>query len=321
MIIINILRKLRNKFTGLNAITARFDVLQSKVDAIATALEAVTNSVKNMGKITKIQPPTEGLGNSVDQQNKTGSQAELSVETIIPECSPKVFRSLNQLYSETGTDDNLPTNTHEFEAYNPKDQTAHLVATEDIRRQVIFSKNRCGNKVLENKNTMLTFRNPDTRFEIAGDRTQFELIVQDMLNNGGNLVPSNHWNWNLGDTGDNLSGYTNELFDEKYSQLSKMLDPWVGITGMQVLSEKAVEKWECFLRQIDHMQLLPSDILTHGKLNGWRETDLGSILDLSLITIFLANKSRERLAICEVGGGYGRLQKYSLKHTINECIT
>lgn len=161
--------------------------------------------------------------------------------------------------------------------------------------------------------TILTFRNPDTRFEVTGDRTHFELIVQDMLNNGGDMVPSDHWNWNLGKTANDLNGYSSELFDEKYSHLNKMLDPWVGITGMQVLGEKAVEKYERFLRPIDHMQLLPSDILTHGKLNRWRETDLGSILDLSLITIFLADRSREKLAICEVGGGYGRLAEIFLE--------
>lgn len=88
--------------------------------------------------------------------------------------------------------------------------------------------------------TMITLRNPSTRFEVAGDRAHFELIVQDMLDNGGNLVPSDHWNWNLGETANNLSGYTNELFDEKYSHLSKMLDPWVGVTGMQALGEDGV---------------------------------------------------------------------------------
>jgi len=160
---------------------------------------------------------------------------------------------------------------------------------------------------------MLTFRNPDKRFEITGDRDQFDLIVQDMRNNGGNLVPSDHWNWNLGEKDKNYHEYTNELFDKKYSHLKKMLDPWVGVTGMKVLSEEAVNKYESFLRHIDHLHLLPPDIMTHGNLNGWRETDLGSILDLSLITIFSANTSRERLAICEVGGGYGRLAEVFLE--------
>lgn len=168
-------------------------------------------------------------------------------------------------------------------------------------------------KIVGDYMTKLIFRNPDTRFDVAGDRFHFELIVQDMLNSGGDLAPSDHWNWNLGETANNFCGYTNELFDEKYSHLSKMLDPWVGIVGMRFLDEEAVEKYENFLRPIDHMQLLSSDILTQGKLNGWRETDLGSILDLSLITIFLAKASRERLAICEVGGGYGRVAEIFLE--------
>lgn len=160
---------------------------------------------------------------------------------------------------------------------------------------------------------MLTFRNPDTRFEIAGDKSQFDLIVQDMLKNGGDLVPSDHWNWNLGDTDNSLTDYTKDLFEKNYSHLNKMLDPWVGVTGMKILSEEAVEKYQKFLRPIDHMQLLPSDILTHGILNGWRETDLGSILDLNLVTTFLADAPLERLTICEVGGGYGRLAEVFLE--------
>lgn len=160
---------------------------------------------------------------------------------------------------------------------------------------------------------MLTLRNPHTRFNLTGDRVQFDLIVQDMCNNGGNLAPSDHWNWNLGEKAGGQSGYTSGLFDKKYSQLNKMLEPWIGITGMKGLDEKAVEKYENFLRPIDHMQLLPHDVLASGNLNGWRESDLGSILDINLITAFLTKISRARLAICEVGGGYGRLAEVFLE--------
>lgn len=160
--------------------------------------------------------------------------------------------------------------------------------------------------------SILNLRNPDTRFNVVGDSDQFNLIVQDMINNSLDLAPSDHWNWNLGESESNVGGYTKELFDEKYSHLSKMLDPWVGVTGMKILGEDAVKKYEDFLRPLDHMQLLPSDILAHGHLNGWRETDLGSILDLNLITTF-ANRSKERLTICEVGGGYGRLAEVFLE--------
>ena len=155
---------------------------------------------------------------------------------------------------------------------------------------------------------MLLLRNPNTRFEIAGDKALFDLIVRDMGDNGGPLAPSDHWNWNLGESVRGFGGYTNELFEKKYNHLTKMLDPWVGITGMKALSEEAVKRYEGFLRPIDHMQLLPADILTHGKSNGWIETDLGSILDLSLITMFLADPQSGRLAICEIGGRH--MHKY-----------
>jgi hypothetical protein len=161
---------------------------------------------------------------------------------------------------------------------------------------------------------MLLLRNPGTRFEIAGDKAQFDLIVQDMCNNGGALAPSAHWNWNLGEKANEFGGYTSELFEKNYSHLRKMLDPWVGVTGMKALSEDAVKKYEKFLRPIDHMQLLATDILTHGRVNGWRETDLGSVLDLNLAIIFLADRRKERLAICEIGGGYGRLAEVFLEN-------
>ena len=160
---------------------------------------------------------------------------------------------------------------------------------------------------------MLIFRNGNTRFEIAGDETQFNLIVKDMGDHGGTLAPSDHWNWNLGEGGNNTGGYSSELFQRKYDHLTKLLDPWVGVTGMKPLTLEAVTRYENFLRPIDHKQLLPTDILAHGKSNGWRETDLGSVLDFSLTTTFLAAAPRRKLAICEVGGGYGRLAEVFLQ--------
>lgn len=158
----------------------------------------------------------------------------------------------------------------------------------------------------------MRFRNPDKRFNIAGDKKYFNVIVDDMRENGGGLAPSDHWNWNLGEAASNNSTYTDELFEARYSHLDKMLDPWVGVTGMQTISAESVKKYEDFLRPIDCLGLLPSDILSYGQANRWRETDLGSVLDANLIKIFGLDSSREHLAICEVGGGYGRLAEVLL---------
>lgn len=154
-------------------------------------------------------------------------------------------------------------------------------------------------------------RNASTRFDIAGDKSIFYTIVEDMQKNGGRMAPSDHWNWNLGKAENNSAiGYTDQLFDERYSHIQLMLNPWIGSSGMLPISADVVERYSHFLRQIDHLNLLPENILIYGSENDWRETDLGSIMDLNLIAAFhselcLAEKSR--VSICEVGGGYGRL--------------
>jgi hypothetical protein len=155
----------------------------------------------------------------------------------------------------------------------------------------------------------LTLNNPHNRFRLPGDKAMFNRIVVDMIEHGGKLAPSNHWNWNLGSADkEKLSGYSDEQFDEKYSELELMLNPWVGVTGMRPLNEESVTKYESYLRSIDHLGLLPADILSHGQANDWRETDLGSVLDVSLLSAFSPAQQRShRLAVCEVGGGYGRL--------------
>lgn len=158
--------------------------------------------------------------------------------------------------------------------------------------------------------THLNINNPHSRFKLHGSKADFDRIVLDMTENGGNLAPSSHWNWNLGKAGEvtKPSGYSDQLFQEKYKQLDLMLDPWVGVTGMKPIDDNAVAKYESFLRAIDHLELLPADILSHGIKNDWRETDLGTVMDCNLITAFSEKVGRSNdLTICEVGPGYGRL--------------
>lgn len=144
----------------------------------------------------------------------------------------------------------------------------------------------------------------------------FFKIVKDMESSAGFLAPSNHWNWQLGkwhlNTSSKAKSYSEELFDKNYSELPMMLDPWVGVTGMKFIDELAVSKYLTYINEIDHLGMLPSDLLEHGKSNGWRETDLGSIIDVNLIKSF-SNKNNElSVKICEVGGGYGRLAEVIL---------
>lgn len=147
---------------------------------------------------------------------------------------------------------------------------------------------------------------------MRGEKEVFHAIVSDMLEHGGRLVPSEHWNWNLGTAGKDstkkVSGYSDDLFEEKYSRLEMMLNPWVGVTGMKPIDDSALAKYESFLAKVDHLGLLSGDILAHGTANAWLETDLGSVMDVNLISAFFTrDQSSGRVCICEVGGGYGRL--------------
>jgi putative sugar O-methyltransferase len=133
-----------------------------------------------------------------------------------------------------------------------------------------------------------------------------------MRSNGGILAPSNHWNWGCGGV-NGESQYSNKLYQDKYSNLKQILDPWVGITGMKIVSDSAVKKYEGFLRSIDQFSTLPSDILEFGSKNGWLEADLGSIMDINLISIFSKVGQRKPPFVLEVGGGYGRLAEIFLE--------
>lgn len=159
----------------------------------------------------------------------------------------------------------------------------------------------------------LVLNNPRTRFDIPGSKPMFDQIVEDMLASGGRLGPSAQWNWNLGEKDADHGGYSDELYEKNYSHLQKMLDPWVGVTGMRLVEESVIGKYEGFLRQIDHLGLLPEDVLASARANEWMETDFGSILDVNLITIFSGIKPSASFSVCEVGGGYGRLAEVFLQ--------
>jgi hypothetical protein len=161
------------------------------------------------------------------------------------------------------------------------------------------------------KENLFTLRNPESRFKILGDRTMFFEIVRDMYKNGGELIPADCW-WNHDQisTRETESGNEDKVFDDSYSKLEMMLQGLVGISGMKPINENTVGKYESMLRSIDHLGMLPEDIIAHGSLNDWRETDLGSLMDVNLISAYWGHYEKQRdskIKICEVGGGYGRL--------------
>lgn len=162
--------------------------------------------------------------------------------------------------------------------------------------------------------------------EIHGDVELFLKIVTDMLEHAGMLRPAPNWDLNRGgkDGGQyfkesvidgkgapTISEYefSEEHYEEHFSTLSKMMDPWVGCTGVGTVTADVAKQYVDYLYGMDHLGLIDEYFDRGGYLKEGHfplmVTDLGSMMDVNLITSLLENENE--LVIIEVGGGYGRL--------------
>jgi putative sugar O-methyltransferase len=119
--------------------------------------------------------------------------------------------------------------------------------------------------------------------------------------NGGKYRPGERWQME-------------SLFEESPEKQSNpefddMLSPWVGIKAKQAVSEEVFEKYRDFLEDYDHLDLLSAYFpsLEFSKDSQLMVCDLGTIMDMNLITKHLQSWDGENLYVLEVGGGYGRL--------------
>jgi len=160
-------------------------------------------------------------------------------------------------------------------------------------------------------------------FSVKGDKDLFDKIVADQEKYSGLLRPAKNWDLEIGgqDGGrffqSQQSGQTIELStssDEQYLKnffsLQKMMDPFVGSTGLQDITKDVMREYYDFLKGIDHLGILPNYFEPNGEMksqaNGLLITDLGSMIDVNMISSFL-DPANEKYRIAEVGGGYGRL--------------
>ena len=154
----------------------------------------------------------------------------------------------------------------------------------------------------------------ETRFNIEGDFQLFARIIDDMRRNGGELVPLGTWSeysvkLTSDSDGENVlsEGDLYDIFSTKFSTLRKMLDPWIGQVGMQRVSMEQVSAYKEFLENIDLCGLVGEDLFATVMVQNMLNTDLGSIMDISLMSGFLPFSAGEKYSILEIGGGYGRL--------------
>ncbi|MDQ6990714.1 MAG: putative sugar O-methyltransferase [Mariprofundaceae bacterium] len=162
--------------------------------------------------------------------------------------------------------------------------------------------------------------------DIHGDKELFLKIVEDMLEHAGVLRPAPNWDLSIGGKdggkyfketivdGKDVPVFTEyefneEHYEEHFSTLNKMLDPWVGCTGMGPVTPEIAKQYIDYLCGIDHLGLLDEYFDREGHSKEGQcplmVTDLGSMMDINLISSLLMSETK--LVIVEVGGGYGRL--------------
>ncbi len=160
-------------------------------------------------------------------------------------------------------------------------------------------------------------------FSLEGDKKLFDQIVADQEKHAGYLRPGKNWDLEIGGqngehyfhsqrSGESIEigAYSDEKYLENFSSLRKMMDPFVGITGLQNINKDVVQEYYAYLKGVDQLDILPSYFEANGEMkaeaSGLMITDLGSIIDANVISSFL-DPSAEKCNILEVGGGYGRL--------------
>lgn len=160
-------------------------------------------------------------------------------------------------------------------------------------------------------------RQLDNDFDIEGDYDLFIKIVDEMEKNAGPLKPAINWGVEISHhrgtdyvNGLGLGRYVGikDAYENKYSTMQKMMDPWIGCLGMQRVTRETIRDYSGFIRFVDKLglsaQYFDDNNNPTEKGKGLLNTDLGTIIDLNLIRSFC---DKEEVAVLEVGGGYGRL--------------
>lgn len=152
---------------------------------------------------------------------------------------------------------------------------------------------------------------------IALDRELLKKIVEDMRNNAGFLSPLNHWH--LVEKNENTNALevpessVADLYDQsmnaQYSSAEKMLDAWIGCTGMNSLSREELEQENDFIKNIDILEI-SKYMREQGFENfDYKIRDKDTVADINMIYASLEQTpdTGGSKLVLELGGGYGRI--------------
>ena len=142
------------------------------------------------------------------------------------------------------------------------------------------------------------------RFDVPCNEALLQRLLDDMALNAGALMPAPAW----------------RLPDARArGGLAGLLDDWIGGVGLLPLADMlrpgrlaalraVLDQGMDFLRAIDHRGDFAGIGLEDLARAGWCVADLGSAIDVSLITAF--GGWQNGAEVLEVGGGFGRLPEY-----------
>ena len=152
--------------------------------------------------------------------------------------------------------------------------------------------------------------------ELEADLAEYQVLLDDMIRNGGLLTPDPNW-LITEDTSQHPDSYdkqeavafaqSQEHYLGRVSEMKKLMTAWVG--RAEIPTRATVSDYHRFLRDGDPLGLWPPNMEAEAASNPIRifRQDLGSLMDLNLIYAYSFSAQRKKTRLLEIGGGYGRL--------------
>jgi hypothetical protein len=150
--------------------------------------------------------------------------------------------------------------------------------------------------------------------ELEADRTEYQRILDDMVQNGGPLIPDPNWlitddESQPAESYDKQKAFEVALSTQHYltkvSKMTALMAAWVG--GSQRPTQAAVAKYYRFLQHCDALSLWRANVEAPTDAVPLFRQDLGSLMDLNLLYAFSSSSRGKVTTLLEIGGGYGRL--------------
>lgn len=159
------------------------------------------------------------------------------------------------------------------------------------------------------KSSQLHHRKQNVFENLVIDSNILNEILMDMKENAGELSPLLHWHLVPKNSKESELSIPDKNVIDRYDEFAKeyktaetMLDVWIGCEGLKNINSSLHAKELSMLRKIDRLNLLEG-ILNNAEID-WRMADLGSVVELNVISSYLDRPSDTKY-ILEVGGGMG----------------